>query len=438
MKSLIKLLTAAILLSAATAPWPLSAAEPSRPNVVVILADDIGYECFGCYGSKQYHTPNIDRLAREGIRFNHCYSQPLCTPTRVELMTGLSNVRNYSAFGVLNRDQKTFAHYLRNAGYRTAVAGKWQLFGATQLEPRFRGQGMMPGQAGFDQYCLWHVERAGERHFAPLLNVDGKTTKFSKEHYGPDVVLDYAQRFMEENRDRPFFLYYPMILVHEPFGPTPDSADQNSTDNKRNFEDMVAYMDQEVGRLVQKTVDMGIAERTLILFAGDNGTFHTITSELNGRQIEGGKRLTTDAGTHVPLVGYWPKTIPAGQVSDDLVSFTDFLPTLLEAAGEKPPEGLDGRSFLPQLKGQRGNPREWLFSYSCPRPERNEPVRYARDQRFKLYGDGRLYDVANDPLEKRPLSSVAPGSDTAATKDKLARALESMPSEGQMLLKFAP
>ncbi|MFT7638965.1 MAG: arylsulfatase A, partial [Pirellulaceae bacterium] len=104
--------------------------QKSKPNVIVIMADDVGYECFGCYGSKQYQTPNIDQLAAKGMRFNHCYSQPLCTPSRVKIMTGLSNVRNYSAFSVLNSDQKTIGHYFQDAGYETLVAGKWQLLGA--------------------------------------------------------------------------------------------------------------------------------------------------------------------------------------------------------------------------------------------------------------------------------------------------------------------
>lgn len=410
----------------------------NKPNLILILADDIGYECFGCYGSRQYRTPNIDRLARGGVRFEHCYSQPLCTPSRVKLLTGLSNARNYSAFSILNRDQRTIAHYLQDAGYRTAAVGKWQLLGADIYSPRFRGKGTHPKDAGFDRYCLWQVEKRGERYWGPLLNTDGVTKQYSKDVFGPDVANDYLLDFMEENRDRPFFIYYPMMLVHSPFVPTPDSKDRASKNRQRNFEDMVAYMDQLVGRVVRKTEELGIADRTLILFVGDNGTGRAIRSRLGGRVIRGGKGQSTDAGTRVPLVGYWPGATGPGRVSDDLVDFSDFLPTLLEAAGAPATASLDGRSFLPQLKGEPGNPREWVYIFSCPRPERHKPVRFAREQRWKLYGDGRLFDVANDPREKHPLKEIPPDSEAAKARAKLAAALKQMPAEGQSLLKFAP
>ncbi|MEX0701834.1 MAG: sulfatase-like hydrolase/transferase [Planctomycetales bacterium] len=414
------------------------AAAPQKPNIVLILADDIGVECFGCYGSRQYRTPNIDRLAERGMRFRHCYSQPLCTPSRVELMTGLSNARNYSAFSVLNSDQKTFAHHLKDSGFATAVAGKWQLFGAEQYDDRFRGKGTWPKEAGFDRCCLWQVDRLGSRYWNPLLYVDGENRQHGGGEYGPHIAANYLLEFMAEHRDRPFCAYYPMILPHGPFEPTPDSESRQSADKQRNFEDMVAYMDKLVGRIVAKTDELGIAERTLILFAGDNGTGRTITSSLDGRTIQGGKGLTTDAGTHVPLVACFPGTVPAGRVSDDLVSFTDFLPTLLETAGAAVPDGLDGRSFLPQLRGEKGNPREAIHCFYCPRPERDDkPVRFARDQRWKLYGNGRFFDVRDDPLEKKPLADLPDDSPASAARRKLAAELERMPSEGAMLLKFA-
>jgi arylsulfatase A len=404
---------------------------------VLIMADDVGHECFGCYGSSQYRTPNLDRMAAQGIRFNHAYSQPLCTPSRVKIMTGLSNVRNYSAFSVLNRDQRTIGHMLQEAGYRTMVAGKWQLLGSEQYDERFRGKGTWPVEAGFDRYCLWQVDLLGERYWRPLLNVDGVNRQFGPERFGPKTVTDYILEFMEANRDRPFFAYYPMILVHSPFVPTPDSADRNSEDTQRNFEDMVAYMDWLIGRIVRRTEDLGIADRTLILFTSDNGTHSSLTSTLAGRTIKGGKSLTTDAGNRVPLIGYCPGVIPAGQVSDDLIDFTDFIPSLLELAGADLPPGLDGRSFLPQLRGQTGNPREWIFTYYNPRPERTKPVRFVRNQRWKLYGDGRFFDVLRDPLEQR---SLATASSTAAEEARrmLGAALVQMPAEGQVLLQFAP
>jgi len=402
------------------------------------MADDVGYECFGCYGSRQYQTPNIDRLAQRGIRFDHCYSQPLCTPSRIKIMTGLYNVRNYSAFSILNRDQRTIGHYFQDAGYETVAAGKWQLLGAEHYPDRFRQKGTWPRDAGFNHACLWQVDRLGSRFWKPLLYVDGKNRQFDEDEYGPDVVTDYVTDFMATNRDKPFFVYYPMILVHSPFVPTPDSESRQSKNRQRNFEDMVSYMDTLVGRIAERVKELGIADRTLVLFTGDNGTHKSIRSMLDGQAIQGGKGQTTDAGTRVPLVAYWPGVVPAGRVSDDLVDFSDFLPTLLEAAGTPVPDGLDGQSFLPQLRGEVGSPREWIYCYYCPRPERTQPARFVRDQRWKLYGDGRFFDVANDPKEKHPLEKVENDTPPDTAKRKLAAALQSVPAEGQTLLEFGP
>ena len=411
-----------------------------RPNVILIMADDVGYECFGCYGSKQYRTPNIDRMAAGGMRFNHCYSQPLCTPSRVKLMTGLSNARNYSAFSVLNRDQRTIGHRFQTAGYKTLVAGKWQLLGAEHYAERFRGKGTWPRDAGFDHHCLWQVDRLGGRFWNPLLTIDGKTRQFGKDDYGPEIVTTYITDFMADHRKQPepFFVYYPMILVHAPFLPTPDSESRKSKNRQRNFEDMVAYMDKCIGRIIDTTEELGIADNTLILFVGDNGTHTTLESKLDGRVIRGGKGRTTDAGTRVPLVAYRPGTVPQGKVSDDLVDFSDFLPTLLEAANAKVPEGLDGRSFFPQLQGKPGTPREWMYCYYCPRPERQQPVRFVRDQRWKLYGDGRFHDVKNDVKEQNDIKDTDSLPGATQAKQKLAEALKTMPNEGQSLLKFTP
>ncbi len=406
----------------------------TRTNIILMMADDVGYECFGCYGSTQYRTPRIDQMARAGLQFEHCYSQPLCTPSRVKLMTGLSNVRNYSAFSVLNRRQRTLGQYLQAAGYKTMVAGKWQLLAAEHYSERFRGKGSWPEKHGFDHTALWQVDKLGSRFWKPLLYIDGKNQQFGQDEYGPEIVNNQVLEFIERNHEQPFFVYYPMILVHSPFVPTPDSDSRNSKDKQKNFEDMVAYMDKMIGRVVDKTQELGIAERTLIMFTGDNGTHRTIQSTLNGVKIQGGKGQTTDAGTRVPLVAYWPGTITARRTNADLIDFSDFLPTCLQLAGTSDDVTSDGRSFLPQLRGQPGQPREWLFCYYNPRPERTSPQRFVRNQRYKLYGDGRFYDVQQDVLEQKNV--VNPTGAAAQAKTKLAAALASMPDEGQTLLQF--
>lgn len=409
----------------------LSSAVLAKPNIILIMADDVGYECFGCYGSQDYKTPNIDRLAAEGMRFEHCYSQPLCTPSRVKLMTGLSNVRNYSAFSVLNRDQRTFAHLLKEAGYKTFVGGKWQLLGAENYSEQFRGKGTWPKQAGFDRCCLWQVDQLGDRYWNPLLYIDGENRQFAADDYGPDIVTEHLLQFMRENQEGPFFIYYPMILVHNPFMPTPDSESREQKNKPRNFRDMVQYTDKIVGRIVAETESLGLADDTLILFAGDNGTHKSIASELGQRTIRGGKGDTTDAGTRVPLVAYQRGAVPGGMVSQDLIDFSDFVPTFQELAEARIPAGLDGVSFAPQLRGDAGKPRHWMHCYYNPRPEKTSPQRFVRDQRWKLYGDGRFYDVLNDPTEQAPLHVKNDAWHT------LSEALASMPAEGQTLLQFA-
>lgn len=423
----------ATLLTIAAIFYSASAAAKS-PNIILIMADDVGQECFGCYGSQQYQTPNIDQMASEGLRFRHCYSQPLCTPSRVKIMTGISNVRNYAGFSILRRDQKTFAHHLKDAGYQTAIGGKWQLFGAEHYAVRFRGKGSLPEQMGFDRHCLWQVKQLGDRFWNPKLTVDGMTKQYDKDQYGPDLVTDYLLDFMTEHAsdDAPMLIYYPMILVHNPFLPTPDSTSLAQKDKQKNFEDMVAYMDKLVGRFVATTRQLGIADNTLILFTGDNGTNKAITSRLGDREIRGGKGKTSDAGTREPLIAWWPGTTPQGQVTDQLVDFSDFLPTILQLAGAPAAAKIDGISFAPVLKGDVGAARQWMHCFYHPRPEKGEAVQFVRNQQWKLYRDGRFFQVSEDVDEQNPLDeSIAPQQYAS-----LKAALDSIPSQGQKLLQF--
>jgi arylsulfatase A len=407
-----------------------------KTNIILIMADDIGYECFGFAGSNQYKTPRLDQLVAEGMSFTHCYSQPLCTPSRVKLMTGLSNVRNYAAFSVLRQDQKTIGQYFQENGYRTCIAGKWQLYGAEHYAERFRGKGTMPEDAGFDSMCLWQVDKVGGRFWNPLLYVDGENRQFGATEYGPDIVTKHITNFIEDNRSKPFFVYYPMILTHSPFVPTPNSADRTSKDKQKNFEDMTTYMDMLVGRIVDKTREVGIAENTLILFVGDNGTHVTIRSRLNGKEIRGGKGKMTDAGTRVPFVAYQPGTVEAGQINSNLIDFSDFLPTTLEAVGLAPPQNIDGQSFLWQLGGKTGEARKWIHIFYHPRPEKGMSLAFVRTQRYKLYRDGRFYDVLSDVNEESPLGLSGLSRQAMDAYTLLKAALKTMPAYGRMLLKY--
>ena len=337
-----------------------------RPNIVLIMADDLGYECIGANAGTSYKTPVLDKMAARGIRFEHCYSQPLCTPSRVKIMTGICNVRNYVKFGVLDKKETTFAHLLKRAGYATCVVGKWQLGGGLEG----------PGHFGFDEYCLWQVNRRPGRYPNPGLEVNGKQVNYTNGEYAPAVVSDFACDFMRRNKAKPFLVYYPMILTHCPFEPTPDSPDwdpkskgsRSYKGTAKYFGDMVTYMDKIVGKFVAALEKLGLREDTLVLFTGDNGTDKPVVSMMAGRKVAGGKGAMTDAGTRVPFIADWPGVIPKGTVSRDVVDFSDLLPTLCECAGVSvPPKlGIDGRSFLPQLKGEKGNPREWIHCWYSP------------------------------------------------------------------------
>jgi len=402
-----------------------------HPNIIVIMADDLGFECLSCYGSASYQTPVLDGLAETGIRFEHGYSQPLCTPSRVKIMTGRSNARNYIQFGVFDFRERTFAHVMKGAGYDTCISGKWQL----------KGRGVKgPYDAGFDEYCLWNMTDVepgvGSRYRDPKLIQNGQWLEGLEGKYGPDVVCDYILDFIDRHKSgksKPFFVYYPMILTHAPVEPTPDSPEWGQdVKDKKFFRDMVEYMDKIVGRIVQKLDEVGLRENTLIMFTGDNGTHSSITSEMaDGSTIDGGKGSTTDAGTHVALVANWKGTTPVGKVSTDLVEFSDILPTIAEAGGASLPKNvtIDGRSFLAQLRGEKGNPRDWIFCWYQRNPDATL-YRFARDQRWKLYGDGdyeragNLYDVENDSLEQTPVSPGDPQAEEA--RARLQAVLDSM------------
>ena len=392
----------------------------STPNIILIMADDLGQEALGCYGAAEYETPVLDGLAAGGLRFTQCHSQPLCTPTRVQIMTGLYNNRNYQGFGYLDPTQVTFAQLLKKAGYATCISGKWQLNGWQSEMPGWDDMNR-PFDLGFDSFCLWQLTRSkrdGERYADPLVVKNGKELPILKDRYGPDVYCEFILDFIADNSNKPFFVYFPMALVHDPFTPTPDSPEWSDPDGRyplnkhqgdpRFFPDMVSYMDKIVGRIITKLDELGLRDNTVVLFTGDNGSPSNIDTKMkDGSIVPGGKSSMTDRGTHVPLIVSWPGTAPSGGTPENLIDFSDIFPTLCDLAEAEIPVGLelDGRSFLPQLEGKKGKPRKAVFFHYWDRGRDQEKAReMARDNRYVLFNNGEFYDLERDINQTAPLA----------------------------------
>jgi arylsulfatase A len=387
----------------------------AKPNVILIMADDMGYECLSAYGSLSYKTPNLDALALEGILFSRCISQPLCTPSRVKIMTGLYNYRNYDYFGNLHTEAYTFGNLMRDAGYSTCISGKWQLNGIYHKDeiPDWDDH-TKPHRFGFDEYCLWQLTKLrkdGERYANPLIEQNGKILEQDENSYGPDIFSEYILSFIKRNRDHPFFIYYPMVLVHDPFVPTPDSDAWNSEEwryknDTSYFSDMVAYTDKIIGRIADKLAELNLTDNTILIFTGDNGTHTSIHSRTKDGAIQGAKGNTIDAGIHVPLIISWPQSIRKGLIYEDLIEFSDFFPTLADFVGREVIS--DGTSFYPLLIGEKPNPRNKVFVHYDPRwGDRVNRYRnqFAMTTDYKLYQDGKFYNISSDPEEKYPLDT---------------------------------
>jgi arylsulfatase A-like enzyme len=385
--------------------------DQPRPNVILIMADDMGYECLGSNGSFSYKTPVLDELAATGLRFTNCYAQPLCTPSRVKIMTGLRNYRNYEYFGYLNENQLTFGTVMKEAGYSTCIAGKWQLNGLSYNLPGYEDHAR-PHLFGFEEYCLWQLTvpgNKGGRYANPVIEQNGKILENTANDYGPDIFADFVIDFIEKHDRDPFFIYYPMVLVHNPFVPTPDSSEWDDPGRRlekdtKYFSDMVSYTDKTVGRIIGVLKEKKLFDNTIVIFTGDNGTNRAITSETTWGTVQGFKGNMTDAGTRVPLLISWPEGGNSASVYQGLVDFADFMPTFSEIAGRESPS--DGRSLLPLLKGDELTDKEQIFIHYDPRwgvnvnKYRNQ---FARSLEYKLYQDGKFYYLPDDVLEMNPL-----------------------------------
>ena len=385
---------AALLLCAAAA----DRSHAAGPNILLILADDVGCETLGCYGGSSYETPQIDKLAADGLRFTHCFAMPVCHPTRVTLLSGKYPFRlNNPGWGSYPKDeeQNTIAHAMKEAGYATAVAGKWQLT-LLKRDPEH------PHRMGFDQYSLfgWHE---GARYHDPLIWQNGEIRDDTQGKYGPDLYVDFLIDFIRDNRERPWLALYSMALWHEVTGDLKD--------------------------------ELGLRENTVVIFTTDNGTagrsklraignknkfeYEKVVSKRGDELLPGGKGSLTDLGTNVPLIIRWPAQIKRADVTDTLVDMSDFFPTCVELASKTPPAGLDGHGFAPLLTGEAFDERE--FAYAQHRGKF-----WVRNQRFKLYDDGRLFDLVDDPREKKPIPADKQSPAAAAARKALSSAIDGL------------
>lgn len=374
-----------LLPASPTVSAAIPVSKPSdKPNIVFILADDFGLDGVGCYGSDRFRgkTPNIDRLAENGIRFTQCYSMPLSGPSRCGIITGRYGFRtgglsNQSAGQVSFKNEPSIAKTLKENGYVTGMAGKWRQMSNT------------PGDWGFDEWLT--DPTAGGWYWKSGYTKNNQVIDTGEEVYNPDVCFDFAVDFFRRHRDKPFFFYFPTHLIHGPILRTPDSK----AGTEDFYDDNVAYLDKQVGLLAGELEKLGLLENTLIVFVGDNGTakFGSEFSFIDGRRINGQKGSLLEGGSRVPMIVSWKGVTPAGTVIDDLVDFTDFFATFVDMAGTKMPKGVisDGHSFAPQLHGKKGSPREWIFVQLGAKW-------YIRNQDFKLTRSGDLIDMRDAPF----------------------------------------
>jgi arylsulfatase A-like enzyme len=431
-----------------------SSAAERRPNFLFILGDNVGQDWFGCYGSDEKCTPHVDKLAASGVRFEHCYVTPLCSTTRVALLTGRYGFRTgwhthhdaaiYGGGGFDPGRETTWARALETAGYKTAIAGKWQINDLSVDTD-------VLSRSGFDEHLVWTgallgagnsherwqtFKKAGKKHelesryWDPVVYRNGRQMTLSGR-FGPDGYADYLIDFMQRHRDQPFVAYYATPLVHVPTVTTPLSQSRDAPEREQ-FAGMVRYLDQQVGRLIAELERLALRDNTIVIFTTDNGSPTRLGGMVGGRQAPGGLGKLTEGGLDVPLVVNCPGRVSQGRVSQALADCTDFLPTMLELAGVPLPADrpVDGKSFAAQLTSNPNPPpgREWIFAQLAE-------TRVVRDRRFKLYSTGTFYDVAADPLEKVDLAG---GSDPEAAKARarLQAVLSELPPDSH--LPFSP
>lgn len=433
-----------------------AADKDARPNIVFMMVDDMGKEWAGCFGGKNIQTPNIDRLADGGMKFNHVYSMPQCVPTRMCLLTGQYPATNGwvdhwdpPLWGRAYLDASlnpTVGNVLRSAGYKTCAVGKWQL-SDTNVMPH------TVYDCGFDEYFLWarshdpKDKNKDGRYWSPRFfhgkGPDRHRNEIFKDAFGPDLVFDFATDFMRRNKNERFFVYYAFNLVHYPLVRTPleNDAGKGLTGKAREhamYAAMVRYMDHLTGKMVAFLEAEGLRKNTIIIWTTDNGSPGRLVNERDGRMVRGGKTKTTEPGVDAPFVVNCPGCVPVGVTTDALVDFTDMLPTFADFAGAPLPKDhkIDGVPQADLFTGKsKTSARKWIAAMGgLPMRQVNEKGRvvnrfYYRDRvikdgRFKLFigvdrQPKKLFELAGDPAETTNLVEAPPH---ASVRDQLLKA----------------
>ncbi len=405
--------------------------SPKRPNIIFIMADDMGYGDLGCYGQRHIQTPNIDRLADEGTRFTDCYAgSTVCAPSRSVLMTGLhtghTRVRNNmgKVGGTLVTDNGspqrrvpleaedvTVAEMLKQAGYVTGMTGKWGLG-----EPDASGA---PNRQGFDEWFGYLNQRRAHTYYPPYLwrneervmlkgNADGR-----RRQYSHDMFTDFALDFLRRHRSEPFLLYLPFTVPHAKYEipSTEPYTDKTWSADGKVHAAMITRLDGDVGRIMALLEELGIDERTLVFFCSDNGAARRWEGVFDSSgPLRGHKSDLYEGGLRTPMIVRWPGKVPAGKTSDAPWYFADVLPTLAQVSGATPPANLDGISILPLLLGKKQRTDDRYLYWEFPAGKFQQAVRWRSYKAVRL-APGRpleLYDLSQDIAEKRDLSAERP------------------------------
>lgn len=414
-----------------------AAETQARPNIIFILADDLGYGDLGCYGQQRIQTPHLDRLATQGMRFTQFYSgSPVCAPSRNVLMTGQhtghTTIRGNAKIN-LRSDEVTIASVLKAAGYATGLIGKWGL-GQT-------GSSGYPLKQGFDYffgyvnqtmahnyyptYLVRNEERVPLRNVVPNPGPDDQGVASVKVDYSADLFADDAVRFIREHQRKPFFLYFATTLPHanneakEEGMEVPDYGryeKENWPEPSKGYAAMVTRLDAQVGRLLEELKQLGLEENTLVIFSSDNGPHREGGNDPDffnsSGPLRGIKRDLYEGGIRVPLIVRWPDRTPRGATSDHVGYFGDFMATFVEICGVTPPAQTDGVSLLPTISGSAKTQKQHEFLYwEFYEGASAQAVRMGKWKAVRSpmhTGQMELYDLSNDLSEKRDLADEHP------------------------------